>query len=46
MTHDTPRRPEDLISLVDFPIHQNGLGRDALIREVQAQLAADGCAVL
>ena len=46
MTHDTPYRPEDLINLVDFPIHQNGPGRDALIREVHAQLAADGCAVL
>ena len=46
MTHDTPYRPEDLINLVDFPIHHIGPGRDALIREVHAQLAADGCAVL
>ena len=45
MTHDTQYRPEDLINLVDFPIHQNVPGRDALIREVHAQLAADGCAV-
>ena len=46
MSHDTPYRPEDLINLVDFPIHHIGPGRDALIREVHAQLAADGCAVL
>ncbi len=46
MTHDTPYRPEDLINLVDFLIHQNGPGRDVLIREVHAQLAADGCVVL
>ena len=32
--------------MVDFPIHQKGPGRDVLIREVHAQLAADGCAVL
>ena len=46
MTYNTPYRPEDLINLVDFPIHQNGPERDALISEVHAQLAADGCAVL
>ena len=46
MTHKTPYRPEDLINVVDFPIHQKGPGRDALIREVHAQLAADGCAIL
>ena len=46
MTYNTPYRPEDLINLVDFPIHQNGPERDALLSEVHAQLAADGCAVL
>jgi hypothetical protein len=46
MNHQTLHGAEELINLVEFPIHQSGPGRDALIKDVHVQLAADGCAVL
>lgn len=36
----------ELINLETYPINQQGPARDALIREVRAQLDEDGCAVL
>lgn len=36
----------DLIDLERYPIHQPGPARDALIAQVQGDLAKDGCAVI
>lgn len=36
----------DLIDLDRYPIHQNGMARDATLARVRADLARDGCAVL
>ena len=46
MSHQTLHGAEELINLVEFPIHQSRPWRDALIKDVHVQLAADGCAVL
>lgn len=37
---------EDLIDLATYPIHQPGPARDAVIGQVRADLAKDGCAVI
>ena len=36
----------DVIDLDRYPIHQAGEARDALIAQVRADLAKDGCAVI
>lgn len=35
-----------LINLTDYPIHQKGAARDAVLAQVRTDLARDGCAVL
>ena len=42
MAHD----PATLIDLNTYPIHQPGPARDAVVEQVRADLARDGCAVI
>ncbi len=41
-----PYDPRDLIDLDRYPIHQSSAQRDALLAQVRADLARDGCAVI